>query len=418
MRKKFTQETETMTPIEIGAEIRHVGLGHLEIDERAKAYINEVIAANRLSAGRFIGGFERAMAEAHGCRLGVMCNSGTNALQIALGALREKYGFEDGDEVIVPATTFIATSNIVLQNNMKPRFADVDPTTYNLDPELLQASITPRTRTVIPVHLCGLPCDMDPILRCAARHNLRIIEDCCEASFAEYKGRPVGSFGDIGCFSTYIAHIITTGVGGVMTTNDEELGIICRSMMNHGRDSIYLNIDDDNISDARKLARIIERRFSFVRMGYSARVTEFEGALGVAQMHSKDEILRRRRANGAYLMEQLSEWEEHLQLPTIPSQSVSSFMMFPIVVRDHISRDALIEFLEFRGIETRYLFPLLTQPYYRKLFGELADRFPVSQKLARRGFYIGCHHGLSREDLDYVVEVFRMFFATMELGQL
>src|SRR3712207_6174410 len=200
--------------------------------------------------------FEQEFAELHGCRFGVMSNSGTSSLQVALQALKERHGWEDGDEVIVPAVTFVATSNIVLHNRMTPVFVDVLPDTYNIDPARIEARITERTRAIVPVHLFGLPADMDPILELARAHDLKVIEDSCEAMFATYRGRPVGSFGDVACFSTYVAHFLVTGVGGLGTTNDGELAVAMRSLINHGRDSIYLSIDDDATDDPDRLFTI------------------------------------------------------------------------------------------------------------------------------------------------------------------
>src|SRR5687768_1588968 len=183
---------------------KQIGVGGLELGAPERKYLDEVIASNRLSYGPMTARFERDFAELHDCRYSVFCNSGTSALHIALAALKERHGWANGDEVIVPALTFVATSNIVLHNGMVPVFVDVERDTYNLDPRLLEEKITPRTRAIIPVHLFGLPCDMDPILEVARRHDLRVIEDSCETMFAGYKGRKVGSLGDIGCFSTYI----------------------------------------------------------------------------------------------------------------------------------------------------------------------------------------------------------------------
>lgn len=390
---------------------RQITLGVVNIGEKERAYVNDALDRNRLSPGKYVAAFERGFAEEHGCSYAVACNSGTSALQVALAALKEARGWRDGDEVIVPALTFIATSNIVLYNGMLPKFVDVDPHTYNINPDLIEAQITARTRAIIPVHLFGLPCEMDPIQEIARKHGLEIIEDSCETMFARYKGRPVGSFGAMACFSTYIAHILVTGVGGLITTNDEQFSIACQSLINHGRDSIYLNIDDDNNISDNRLREIIARRFSFVRLGFSYRLTELEGALGVAQLERKDEIIGGRRRNAHTLINYLKPLEEYLQLPTHPPYSDHSFMMFPIVARDSVDRDDLLNHLEQHQIETRYLFPLLTQPIYKRLFGDLEKSCPVAQRLARQGFFIGCHQGLTDEDMAYVAEVFQRYFA-------
>ncbi|MEO7220612.1 MAG: DegT/DnrJ/EryC1/StrS family aminotransferase, partial [Gemmatimonadaceae bacterium] len=218
----------------MNATRRQIGVGGFRTSERAKELVMQVLDSNRITSGPMMSRFEAQIAELHGCRFGLMSNSGTSALQIALAALKETCGWADGDEVIVPALTFVATANIVLYNNMVPVFADVDAAYYTLDPAALERRITPRTRAIIPVHIGGMPCDMDPILAIAAKHGLRIIEDSAETMFAKYHGRPVGSFGDVGCFSTYAAHIITTGVGGVCTTSDPALLVLMKSIMNHG----------------------------------------------------------------------------------------------------------------------------------------------------------------------------------------
>jgi dTDP-4-amino-4,6-dideoxygalactose transaminase len=389
---------------------RTIPLGTLEISETQRRYVNQVLDSNRLSYGDFSREFERRFAAAHDARHAILMNSGTSALQVALAALREAGGWADGDEVIVPAVTFIATSNIVLMNGLRPVFADVEARTYNLDPARLEERITPRTRAIIPVHLCGLPCDMDPILDIARRHGLKVLEDSCETMFARYRGRPVGTLGDVAAFSTYVAHLIVTGVGGLVVTNDDDLAIACRSLMAHGRDSIYLSIDDDDTTDDARLRTIVERRFSFVRMGFSYRVTELEAALGVGQLEQKDAMLAWRRDNAARLSKGLERFAAHVQLPVVPPDREHAFMIYPIMTRDGCDRDALVGHLEQRGVETRYLFPLLTQPVYRKLFGDTVDRFPVARAVHERAFYIGCHQGLTAEDIDYVVEAFDAFF--------
>jgi dTDP-4-amino-4,6-dideoxygalactose transaminase len=323
--------------------------------------------------------------------------------------LKEAHSWQDGDEIIVPATTFIATSNVVLHNRLNPVFVDVDARTYNLDPQLVEDKITSRTRALMPVHLMGLPCDMDPICEIASRRGLRIIEDSCETMFASYRGRKVGSMGDIGCFSTYIAHFIVAGIGGLSITNDRALATIMRSLMNHGRDNIYTNIDDDQDVPDEKLREIVAKRFSFVRLGYNFRATEMEAAIGLAQLERKDQIIKARLKNAQYFMLNLAHLKDYIQLPVVPPDRDHMFMLFPIVVKDG-SKQELVNFLEVNLIETRDLFPLLNQPVYRRIFGKLEKQFPVSQALARNGFYIGCHQYLSMDEKEYIVTKFQEYF--------
>lgn len=374
--------------------------------------MNDALNSNRLSTGKYIRAFENEFARAHDSDHAVMCNSGTSALHIAVAVLKEVGKWRDGDEVLVPAVTFVATANVVLHNNLKPVFVDVDPVYYNIDPSQIKDKITKRTRAILPAHLFGLPCEMDAILNLADRYGLRIIEDSCETMFARYKGRSVGSFGDMACFSTYVAHLLVTGVGGLITTNQEKYATLCRSVLAHGRDSIYLNIDDDDgLLDENRRKAIIERRFSFVRLGHSFRATELEGALGLAQMAQKDRMIRRRRQNAQYLTDQLQKYSALLQLPAAPTHAEHSFMMYPILVKAGVNRGDLVAYLEARDIETRYMLPLINQPIYKKMFGDCEAEYPVARHINRSGFYIGCHQGLTRADLDYVVTAFAAYLA-------
>lgn len=395
---------------------RQIGVGDLELGPREKHFLHQVIDSNRLSYGPFSKKFEELFAELHNCRFATFCNSGTTALHLALAALKEKQGWREGDEVIVPAVTFIATSNSVLHNNMKPVFVDVDPKTYNIDPNLIEAKLTDRTRAIIPVHLLGLPCDMAPIWDLAKKYNLKIIEDSCETMFAAYKGRKVGSLGDIGCFSTYTAHFIMAGIGGLTTTNDPELAVIMRSLMNHGRDNIYISIDDDQGVSRNQLFQIVANRFSFVRLGYNFRATEMEAAIGLAQLENKDFIIQKRKENAEYFMRNLKDLEQFIQLPYIPPDRDHMFMLFPIVLRHQPKRD-MVNFLEEHLIETRDLFPLLNQPVYQKLFGDIEHEYPVAQWLNQSGFYIGCHQYLTEEEKAYMVEKIHEFLNTFQRGR-
>ncbi len=388
-----------------------IGVGGLKITERHRRLVNQVLNSGRLSCGPMVERFESSFAKLHDCRFAVFCNSGTSALHIALAALKEKRGWNDGDEVLVPAVTFVATSNIVLHNRMRPVFVDVDPKTYNIDPAGIPLRLTRRTRAVIPAHLCGLPCDMSPIMDIARRRGLSVIEDSCETMLARDQGRSVGSFGEIGCFSTYIAHLLVTGVGGLALTNDSKTAVLLRSLMNHGRDSIYIKMDDDRGLRGKKLHELVAQRFSFVRLGHSFRATEIEGALGLAELSLVEERIKRRRKNAHFLLKELAEFSGRLQLPETPPEREHVYMMFPLALR-HESKTRLVRFLEDNLIETRDLLPLLNQPVYRKLFGPLIERYPVARWLGRSGFYIGCHPYLRPADLGYIVEKFRKFFRT------
>ena len=401
-----------------------IGVGGAVITPYHKKLVNQVLDSGRLSYGPMLQRFESEFAKVCGRKYAISSNSGTSSLQVAVHALKDLGGWRDGDEILVPAITFIATPNVVLQNGLKPVFVDVDPKMYHIDPKKIEELITKRTRAIMPVHLFGISCDMDPILHIAKKYKLRVIEDSCEAVGVHYKKRPVGSLGDIACFSTYMAHLVTTGVGGFAATNDPKIAVKIRSLVNHGRDSIYLKMDDDKGVSGRALFRMANSRFSFISTGYSYRLTELEGALGVAELKYLQKNIRTRQAYASHLLKGLKPYEKYLQLPSWPAHSEHAFMMFPLVVKNlpagrqvtGISRNKLIHWLESNGVETRYLLPLINQPVYKKIFGDLEPKYPAAAYLNKYGFYIGCHPELGKKDLNHVISVFKDFFSQKGIG--
>lgn len=385
--------------------MRKIEVGTLKLNSAVRKNIKTVLDTQRLSYGPFTKELETKFSAIHGAKFGIASNSGTSSLQVALQALKEIHNWQDGDEVIVPAITFIASSNIVLHNRMMPVFVDVDPIHYELEPSKIEAAITNKTRAIMPVHLFGQPCDMKPIREIADKYKLLIIEDSCETMFAKYDNQYVGSLGDIGCFSLYVAHLLVTGVGGLSLTSNPDYAIKMRSLVNHGRDSIYLSIDDDNNVDNAKLQEIIAKRFSFVSVGHSFRITELEAAIGVAQLNDWEKMIDKRRKNAKKITKILKPLEQHLQLPMIRNGNEHSFMMYPILLKDKNKQD-VVNYLELNGIETRDMMPLINQPIYKKIFNLNEDDFPVAKNINRNGFYIGCHQNIGKEDIAWIGEVF------------
>jgi perosamine synthetase len=385
------------------------------VGELEKKYVNMALDAQRLSSGEFVYKFEKEFSRLHGQKHGIACNSGTSALHVALEALKEKYGWKQNSEVLVPAITFIATPNSCIHAGLKPVFVDVDPVSYNINPRELERMITENTVAVMPVHTFGQPCEMDEIVKICRKNNLVLIEDCAEAHFATYRDRPVGSFGVISGFSTYVAHTITTGIGGIVTTNDVDLAEICRSLIAHGRactcEKCLASIPDQ-VCKLRMQTKI-DKRFMMVRMGYSYRIGELEGALGLAQLENRESIMGKRKENARYLTDALKRFEDFIQLPAYPEYIDHSFMMYPIVIKEDapFSQKQLTAFLESNNIESRPMLPLLNQPVYLDLFGHVEDDYPVAQWINKNGFYIGCHHGLNIEDLEYIIDCMEQFFA-------
>lgn len=371
---------------------------------RQKRLVNKVLRSGRLTYGPMTKELEERFAALHGRKHALFTSSGTSALKIALHALKDRHGWKDGDEVIIPAVTFVATMNVVLMNNLKPVLVDVDVTTANIDLGKIEAAITKKTRAIIPVHLLGQPVDMKSLMKLARKHNLLVVEDSCETMFVHKGGIPVGSQGDVACFSSYIAHLMVTGVGGFIATNDKELATTMRSMMFHGRDESYLTIDDNQKTGAAR-QDMIAKRFHFPRQGYSDRATEMEAALGLGDLDNWEDMITTRQENAAYLMDRLEG------LPVdFPVQNVKehAFMFFPMYVdRD---RDKLIYHLEDAGIHTRTMMPLTTQPVVKKLLKHKVSKYPGADYINKHGLLLPCHQYLTKNDLEYIASRIREFY--------
>lgn len=382
---------------------KRIHLGCFDAGKDDFALMAEVLHSGWLSPGEKVSEFEREFAVAHGCKYGVMVNSGTDALRVAIGALKEARGWQDGDQVILPALTFIATANVVVQNDLEPVFVDIDPRTFNVDPYKIEKSISHFTKAIIPVHLFGQMADM-PIIKQAVPHDVAVIEDSCETMGTRRicnwgpetcidsrtrasMERSVGSFGDIACFSTYACHLVNTGVGGIAITNDDTLYSIMRSLANHGRRSDF---SDD--------------RFTFDRLGYSCRPTEFEAVLALEQLRRLPETIKARQHNAAYLDAALRGTEDWLQRQDPIRVNVEhAWMMYPLLITDSgIDRDEVLRHLDTAGIDARPFFPLLDSPVYKRLYPGLAESFPVALNASRNGFYVPCHQQLSGDDLGYI----------------
>ena len=390
-----------------------IGVGYAYVSDIEKKYVNEALDASRLSQGKMVHKFEKDFAALHDQKYGIACNSGTSALHVGVEVMKEIHGWNEKSEVLVPAITFIATSNAVMHAGLTPVFVDVDPVTYNIDPAKIEEKITANTIGMIPVHTFGQPCDMDPIMEIAEKHGLWVMEDCAEAHFATYKGRKVGSFGEIGAFSTYVAHTITTGVGGVITTNDQKMAEISRSLIAHGRActcEVCLASDPRKVCPLRMKTQM-DKRFMMVRMGYSYRIGELEGAIGLGQLENRDIIMGNRKKNAAYLTDRLQDTKDVLQLPEASDYVDHSYMMYPIVVKKEASftREDITHFLEAKNIETRPMLPLLNQPVYQELFGDIEKEYPVAEWIDHNGFYVGCHHGLTQKELDVIADAIHEF---------
>ena len=371
--------------------MRTIDMADWKVTRGQKRLINKVLKSGRLTYGKVTQELEEEFAKLHKRKYGLFTNSGTSALKISLGALKLKHGWEDGDEVIVPAVTFVATVNAVVMNNLTPVLVDVLPKTVNIDPAEIEKAITKKTRAIIPVHLLGQVADMNVIDDIAEKHGLNIVEDSCETMFVG----TAGEWGDTACFSSYIAHLMVTGVGGFILTDDKELATTMRSIMFHGRDESYLTIDDNSKEN------VFEKRFHFPRFGYSDRATELEAALGLEDLKNHEQMIAKRQDNAIYLMSKLIGVP--ITFPVVEPYR-HAFMFFPMICG---ARDELEPYLEERGIRTRRMMPLTTQPIMKPY---LKQDYPVAEMINQRGLLIGCHQYLKKRDLDYIVKTIRSFY--------
>ena len=384
---------------------RRIG-GLSPVTARERELVNAVLDSGVIYGGEYTRRFEMAIAKAHQRRVALLTNSGGSALELATAALKRQRGWRDGDEVLVPAITFVATINPVIHSGLRPVFVDVDPLHLDLDPSLLESRITARTRAIIPVHFFGQPCQMEEIMAVARRHDLAVIEDACETMFMRRGGRVVGSWGDIACFSTFTVHPIATGVGGLVATDDVELAVTMRNLANHGAGTWQLRFEGEV-----PVWTDPGRGEGFADAGWSLRLTDLEAALGLAQLERWEEIAAAYRHNAERLTERLADLRGVLQLPSVRPGSEHWWWRYAILVTDPAaSRDALLDHLNRNGVPARYLYPILSQPVYVRLFGDQSAAHPVAARVDRTGIVLGTHGGLSDADIDRYADVIHAFF--------
>jgi len=387
-----------------------ITVGNVKLNQKAKKYLNQIVKSSRLTYGPFTQKLEKKFAKLHQTKWAIFTSSGTGALQAGLASLKEIYQWQDDDEVLVPAISFVTTANIVYHLRLKPVFVDVEPDTFNLDPNKIKEKITKKTKAIIPVHILGLPANMPAILKLAKKHKLKVFEDSCDTMFVGIKNKKVGSFGDLAAFSTYVAHLLPTGVGGFLIGNSNKFEKLARSYIFHGRHVSYLSIDDDN----QNVKNILKNRFRFDRIGSHFRPTEMEAAIGLSMLEDgvyKKDLAKRKKLAKA-LINLLKPLEDKIQLPVTPKGFQHAYMMFTILIKDpSIKKWQFIEFLENNGIATRELLPLLNQPAYKKTFGNLESQYPVAKMINKRGFYFGCHPYMTSQDVKYIAGKFNEFLS-------
>jgi perosamine synthetase len=360
---------------------RRIPVAEPALTGNERKYVLDALDSTWISSkGRYIDDFERTFAELCGARHAVAVCNGTAALHVALLAA----GVRPGDEVLVPALSYIATANAVTYCGARPVFAESEPTTGNIDPTKLEGLVTPRTKGIVIVHLYGHPVDMDPIHVLAAERGLTVVEDAAEAHGAEYRGKKVGTLSDVAAFSFFGNKILTTGEGGMVLTDDSELADRARLLRGQGQDP--------------------KRRYWFPVIGFNYRMTNVAAAIGLAQVEQFEWHLGRRREVATWYEERLGQ-SPNVRLIGEQPGALSAFWMNNIVIRGDraIDRDSVIEALAGRGIETRpFFYPLHTMPPYLSLAP--SDGLPVAEHLGRNGISLPSSATLTRDDVDYICD--------------
>jgi perosamine synthetase len=363
---------------------REIPVSAPDLSGNEAAYVAQAVQSGWVSSsGSFVDRFEREFAAVCGTTHSLACSSGTSALHLAVAA----FGARRGDEVIVPSTTFIATANAVRLCGATPVFVDVDPDTWCLDPRGVAEAVTPRTRGIVPVHLLGHPADMDALNAIAAHHGLWVIEDAAEATFARYRGRPVGSLGHAAAFSFFGNKIITSGEGGAVTFSGDGLDTRMRMLRGHGMDP--------------------ERKYHFPVAGFNYRMSNLTAALACAQLERWQELMVRRRSVHAVYADMLGSVSGVVCRRDAAWADAVPWLFTVLVDRDvfGIDRDGLAAALAVRGVETRPMFPPVHgMPPYRRSFARRQVSLPVAELLGATGLMLPVHPQMTEDEAVFVCE--------------
>jgi CDP-4-dehydro-6-deoxyglucose reductase, E1 len=369
-----------------------------------------------LTTGRYAADFERRFAQFFGLRHALLTNSGSSANLLALSCLTSpKLGdrqLKSGNEVITAATGFPTTVNPIIQNGLVPVFVDVHVPTYNLDIKQLEAALSPRTRAVMVAHTLGNPFDLDAVTDFVRRHNLWLIEDCCDAVGSTYQGKLVGTFGDLATVSFYPAHHITMGEGGCVLTNQPRLKTLVESFRDWGRDC-WCDPGKANTCGKRfdwqlgDLPHGYDHKYTYSHIGYNLKLTDMQAAVGVAQLDKLPAFIAARRRNFQRLYDGLRDREEFFVLPQATPGSDPSWFGFPLAVRPEapFTRNDVVAHLEGRQIATRLLFGgnLVRQPAYRDVPHRKIGNLVHADFVMNQVFWVGVYPGLTDAMIDFIL---------------
>ncbi len=361
-----------------------------------------------LSQGRKTRKFENLYAKYHNTKYGIAVNSGSSANLVALTALIENGNLKKNDEIIVPATTFATVVSPIYQLGLKPVYVDIEKDTWNIDSKLIQKAITKKTKLIMVVHQLGFPADMKNINKVAKKNNLLVLEDCCEAHGATYKGKIIGSMSDIATFSFFVAHNITTGEGGMILTNNKKLNESMRSIREFGRLINYKK----RFSTYGNMKNY-DSRYMFVKLGYNVRMNDISAGIGIEQLKKLKSINVIRRKNAKYLSKSLSSLQNNIYVPQTFLKDQCAYYGYPIMVLNkEYNRNKLCSYLEKNNIETRAIMGgcLPDQPAFKKLNHKIVGNLKISRSVKNNAFFIGIHSALSKKDLDHISKTIKLFF--------
>lgn len=360
-----------------------VEMASADLNESDFQAVMEVLRTGRLALGPKVVEFEQLMAQYAGVKHALAVNSGTSGLHLIVRAM----GLGPGDEVLVPSFTFAASVNAVLYEGATPVFVDIEPETLNLDPADVERKITPRTRAIMAVDVFGHPANWAALNDISRRHNIPVIDDCCEALGAKYQDQMIGQFGIAGCFAFYPNKQMTTGEGGIIVTNDDEIARLCRSMRNQGRGEMGAWLEHE-------------------RLGYNYRLDEMSAALGVSQLaRIEDFIAKRERVAQMYntRLQGLS-W---VRPPLVRDDVRMSWFVYVPMLAEGLDRDPVMREMEAMGVPARgYFSPVHLQPYIRRMLDTRPDTLPVTEAIAQRTIALPFHNHLTEAEVDHVVEIF------------
>ncbi|MFC4767261.1 lipopolysaccharide biosynthesis protein RfbH [Effusibacillus consociatus] len=423
LREKILELTRQYYQMNWGERSFHPGEDYIPVsgkvfDAEEICYLIDASLDFWLTTGRYASEFEHQFARFMGTRYAILTNSGSSANLLAVSALTSpqlgERRLQPGDEVITVASGFPTTVNPIIQNGLIPVFLDVHIPTYNIDTSLLETAISKSTKAIMIGHTLGNPFNLDEIKRVAQKHHLWLIEDACDSVGAEYRGKKVGSFGDLATVSFYPAHHITTGEGGAVLTSNPLLKKIVESFRDWGRDC-WCAPGKDNTCGKRfdwklgDLPRGYDHKYTYSHIGYNLKPTDMQAAVGLAQLQKLPGFIAKRRENFAFLRETLKEKEEVLILPEATPHSEPSWFGFPITVRAEcpVTRNQLVQMLERHKIGTRLLFGgnLLRQPAYRGINHRVVGKLSNTDQIMNQTFWIGVYPGLTRDMLEYAATV-------------